>query len=104
MGNPPGRSPNQFGFHQPLPNLCPFARTARGIRFDRMTTTTLAPRASFTDQVQPPPSDVAYLTTVLVNVAFVGEPNPRAILNDWVLIDAGIPMNASRIAAFARER
>jgi glyoxylase-like metal-dependent hydrolase (beta-lactamase superfamily II) len=50
------------------------------------------------------PHDVAYLTTVLVNVAFVGRPDPHGILNDWVLVDAGIPFNAARIAAFAEER
>jgi len=69
-----------------------------------METQTLAPRKLFADEIQPPPTDVSYLTTVLVNVAFVGTPYARGPLPEWVLIDAGIPMQASRIAAFARER
>ena len=69
-----------------------------------MTTQTLAPRRLTRDETQPPPTDVAYLTTVLVNVAFVGTPYARGPLPEWVLIDAGIPMQAARIAAFARER
>jgi glyoxylase-like metal-dependent hydrolase (beta-lactamase superfamily II) len=69
-----------------------------------METQTLAPRKLFSDEIQPPPTDVSYLTTVLVNVAFVGTPYARGPLPEWVLIDAGIPMQAHRIAAFARER
>ena len=65
---------------------------------------TLAPRSPYADDLQPPPTDVSYLTTVLVNVAFVGTPYARGPLPEWVLIDAGIPMQAHRIAAFARER
>jgi glyoxylase-like metal-dependent hydrolase (beta-lactamase superfamily II) len=69
-----------------------------------MQTQTLAPRKLFADETQPPPTDVSYLTTVLVNVAFIGTPYARGPLPEWVLIDAGIPMQASRIAAFARDR
>jgi glyoxylase-like metal-dependent hydrolase (beta-lactamase superfamily II) len=60
--------------------------------------------AALADDTLLPPADVAYLTTVLVNVGFVGTPYAGGPLNEWVLIDAGIPMQASRIAAFARER
>ena len=69
-----------------------------------MSTTTLSPIRSFADEVQPPPTDVAYLTTVLVNVAFVGTPYAGGPLTEWVLIDAGIPMQAGRIASFAQRR
>jgi glyoxylase-like metal-dependent hydrolase (beta-lactamase superfamily II) len=48
----------------------------------------------------PLPSDIAMQTIVMVNVAFIGEPGTR----DWVLVDAGLPMSASRILAAARER
>jgi glyoxylase-like metal-dependent hydrolase (beta-lactamase superfamily II) len=68
------------------------------------TTTTLTPSRNFTDELQPPPTDVAYLTTVLVNVAFVGTPYAGRPINEWVLIDAGIPYQAARIMAFARAR
>jgi glyoxylase-like metal-dependent hydrolase (beta-lactamase superfamily II) len=67
-----------------------------------METTTLAPSARRVDEFDALPRDVAYMRTVLVNVCFVGEPNPGS--GDWVLIDAGIPMNAGRILRFARER
>lgn len=67
-----------------------------------METTTLMPSAARVDDLDARPRDVAYLTTVLVNVCFVGEPHPR--FGDWVLVDAGIPMNGGRIAQFARER
>jgi glyoxylase-like metal-dependent hydrolase (beta-lactamase superfamily II) len=67
-----------------------------------METTTLAPQFSSTDEFDASPRDVTYLTTVLVNVCFVGEPHPR--WGDWVLIDTGIPMNTGRIASFAEER
>jgi glyoxylase-like metal-dependent hydrolase (beta-lactamase superfamily II) len=62
------------------------------------------PRAGARPELQPLPSDVAYLTTVLVNVAFVGEPDPNSTMSDWVLVDAGIPMQGARIAHFAAER
>jgi len=64
----------------------------------------LTPRPYPTSQLHGAPHDVAYLTTTLVNVVFVGVPDPHGILNDWVLVDAGIPMNAARIRAFAEER
>jgi glyoxylase-like metal-dependent hydrolase (beta-lactamase superfamily II) len=64
----------------------------------------LTPRPYPTSQLHGAPHDIAYLTTTLVNVVFVGLPDPHGILNDWVLIDAGIPMNAGRIRAFAEER
>jgi glyoxylase-like metal-dependent hydrolase (beta-lactamase superfamily II) len=67
-----------------------------------METTTLAPTSNRVDEFDALPRDIAYLTTVLVNVAFVGDPHPER--GDWVLIDAGIPMNAGRIARFANER
>ena len=66
-----------------------------------MQTTTLTPHRLESDPVQSAPSDVAYLTTVLVNVALIGQPHNDT--GDWVLIDAGIPMNAWRIAAFAAQ-
>src|SRR6476620_3713536 len=70
-----------------------------------MTTTTLTPsRHAYANELVPPPTDVAYLTTLLVNVAFVGTPYAGGPMTEWVLIDAGIPMNAARIAKFARER
>jgi glyoxylase-like metal-dependent hydrolase (beta-lactamase superfamily II) len=43
-------------------------------------------------------SDIAGLQTVLVNLYFVGSPRR------WVLVDAGIPMHASRIVAAAERR
>jgi glyoxylase-like metal-dependent hydrolase (beta-lactamase superfamily II) len=64
----------------------------------------LTPRPYPTSQLHGAPHDIAYLTTTLVNVVFLGLPDPHGILNDWVLIDAGIPMNAGRIRAFAEER
>jgi glyoxylase-like metal-dependent hydrolase (beta-lactamase superfamily II) len=64
--------------------------------------TTLTPHRLQGDPIQSAPADVMHLTTVLVNVAFVGEPQKDT--GDWVLVDAGIPMNASRLAAFAAER
>src|SRR4051812_43095897 len=69
-----------------------------------METQTLAPRTSFADDTQPPPTDVSYLTTVLVNVTFVGTPYARGPLPQWLLIGAGIPGQASRTPAFPRER
>lgn len=69
------------------------------------TANTLAPsRFAVSNELQPPPTDVAYLTTVLVNVAFVGTPYAGGPMTEWVLIDAGIPMQAARIANFARDR
>ncbi len=44
--------------------------------------------------------DVAYLRCAIVNVAFLGEPNKEG----WVLVDAGIPGMAGRIARAAQER
>ena len=44
--------------------------------------------------------DVAYLRCAIVNVAFLGEPNSAG----WVLVDAGIPGVAERIARAAQER
>jgi glyoxylase-like metal-dependent hydrolase (beta-lactamase superfamily II) len=44
--------------------------------------------------------DVAGQTLVMVNVYFVGEPDS----NEWVLIDAGLPMSAARIRAAAERR
>jgi glyoxylase-like metal-dependent hydrolase (beta-lactamase superfamily II) len=67
------------------------------------TTSTLAPRPMTDDEIHPLPHDVAYLTTVLVNVAFVGNPAGRP-LPEWVLVVAAIPFQAARIARFARER
>ncbi len=46
--------------------------------------------------------DVAYLTTLFVNLFFVGDPADGP--NGWVLVDAGMPMNASRIARAAQRR
>jgi glyoxylase-like metal-dependent hydrolase (beta-lactamase superfamily II) len=69
-----------------------------------MTTTTMTPRVGARPELQPLPSDVDYLTTLLVNVAFIGQPDPNSIMSDWVLVDAGIPFHAARIAAFAAER
>ena len=69
-----------------------------------MESQTLAPRRLTLDETQLPPTDVAHLTTLLVNVAFVGTPYARGPLPEWVLIDAGMQMQAHRIAAFARER
>src|SRR5689334_305684 len=73
------------------------------------TTTTLSPRPITRDDAQPLPADVACLTTVLVNVAFIGQPHGGGArgggpLPEWVLVDAGIPFQAGRIARFARER
>jgi glyoxylase-like metal-dependent hydrolase (beta-lactamase superfamily II) len=70
------------------------------------TTTTLAPRPMPRDVTQPLPTDVAYLTTVLVNACVIGRPHGGGPgpLPEWVLVDAGIPFNASRIARFARAR
>jgi glyoxylase-like metal-dependent hydrolase (beta-lactamase superfamily II) len=45
-------------------------------------------------------ADVAGMTLVMVNVYFAGEPGS----GDWVLIDAGLPMSASRIRAAAERR
>src|SRR5690349_13220099 len=44
--------------------------------------------------------DVRMVETVLVNLYLVGTPGT----SDWVLVDAGIPGFAQRIAAHARER
>lgn len=71
------------------------------------TTTTLAPESAAHDDTRAAPADVAYLTTLLVNVAFVGAPHGgrgAGPLPEWVLVDAGIPLNAARIASFARRR
>jgi glyoxylase-like metal-dependent hydrolase (beta-lactamase superfamily II) len=45
-------------------------------------------------------ADVAGMTIVMVNVYFVGEPGS----DDWVLVDAGLPMSAGRIRAAAERR
>lgn len=44
--------------------------------------------------------DIAYVQTMIVNVIFVGEPGS----GDWVLVDAGMPFCANRIANAAHER
>ena len=46
--------------------------------------------------------DVAGLQIVMVNVYFVGHPQIDG--GDWVLIDAGLPMSASRITSAAADR
>jgi glyoxylase-like metal-dependent hydrolase (beta-lactamase superfamily II) len=67
-----------------------------------MQTSTLSPSSSHADDLSVRPRDVDWLTTVLVNICFVGEPHHAR--GDWVLIDSGIPMNAGRIARFAEDR
>jgi glyoxylase-like metal-dependent hydrolase (beta-lactamase superfamily II) len=44
--------------------------------------------------------DVACLQVTIVNVVFIGPPG----VDDWVLVDAGVPMTAARIRAAAAER
>src|SRR5919201_500708 len=46
--------------------------------------------------------DVAYLRTAIVNVYFVGAPGARD--GEWVLVDAGLPGFAGRIARAAAAR
>ncbi|MDB5352142.1 MAG: yflN 1 [Planctomycetota bacterium] len=55
-----------------------------------------------TDGGEPRPvlDDLAYLCTVMVNVFFVGGPGDR----NWVLVDAGMPGSAHRIAHAAENR
>src|SRR5438128_3976849 len=50
----------------------------------------------------PVASDVACLQVWIVNVAFVGDPADGP--NDWVLVDAGMPMSAHKILRAAEER
>ena len=69
-----------------------------------MSRTTLAPEASYETELSAAPADVTYLTTLFVNVVMIGTPNPLATMSDWVLVDAGIPFHAARVAAFARRR
>jgi len=47
-------------------------------------------------------ADVACLQVWIVNVAFVGDPAGGP--NDWVLVDAGMPMSAHKIQQAAEER
>ena len=47
-------------------------------------------------------SDVAYLRTAIVNVVFLGEPGAGD--REWVLVDAGMPGYADRIAHAAERR
>jgi glyoxylase-like metal-dependent hydrolase (beta-lactamase superfamily II) len=66
-----------------------------------MTTQTLnRERVSAQDGLMEVAADVAGMTIVMVNVYFVGEPGS----DDWVLVDAGLPMSASRIRAAAERR
>lgn len=64
-----------------------------------MSTQTLSPQRIRVPEVEFP-SDIQQVTTLLVNLYMVGEVG----LPDWVLIDAGIPMNAGRIIGRAQER
>jgi glyoxylase-like metal-dependent hydrolase (beta-lactamase superfamily II) len=64
-----------------------------------MDTQTLSPTRHHLDDLAVP-ADVDMLTTVLVNLVFVGRPGA----DDWVLVDAGIPMQAARIRAAAAAR
>jgi glyoxylase-like metal-dependent hydrolase (beta-lactamase superfamily II) len=66
-------------------------------------TTTLEPADRLeTRQPTPVSDDLAYLRTVMVNVYFVGPPD--AADREWVLIDAGMPGSADRIARAAGAR
>jgi glyoxylase-like metal-dependent hydrolase (beta-lactamase superfamily II) len=64
-----------------------------------MDTKILPPARRHVDELAMP-ADLDMLTTVLVNLYYVGRPGA----DDWVLVDAGIPMNAGRIGRRARER
>ena len=68
-----------------------------------MTVTTPEP-AVRRAAVEPRPvlDDLAYLCTVMVNVYFVGPSHARD--REWVLIDAGMPGSANRIARAAEAR
>jgi glyoxylase-like metal-dependent hydrolase (beta-lactamase superfamily II) len=68
-----------------------------------MTATSLE-RAIRPAAVEPWPvlDDLAYLRTVMVNVIYVGP--PHAGDREWVLIDAGMPGSANRIARAAAAR
>ncbi|GKV68204.1 MBL fold metallo-hydrolase [Sporosarcina sp. NCCP-2716] len=69
-------------------------------------------RSSSTERYQPVTSknsgdvvevlpDLAYLTDQIVNVIFVGNPEPG---NPWVLVDAGMPKSGGKIIEKAEER
>jgi glyoxylase-like metal-dependent hydrolase (beta-lactamase superfamily II) len=64
--------------------------------------TTLAPERNFSEPHQPAellPADVHRLKTTMVNLYLVGMPGTTK----WVLIDAGLPRNAKKIASAATE-
>lgn len=68
-----------------------------------MTMTTLeSPNLATSSELRPLLDDLAYVCTVMVNVFFVGL--PQAEDREWVLIDAGMPGSADRIARAAEAR
>ena len=68
-----------------------------------MTTAILeSPNRLASSDLRPLLDDLAYLCTVMVNVYFVGP--PHAGDREWVLVDAGMPGSADRIAEAAEAR
>jgi glyoxylase-like metal-dependent hydrolase (beta-lactamase superfamily II) len=65
-----------------------------------MTTLATYPQAgpSRTELLMPVAPGVAGLQTIMVNLYFLGDPD------NWVLVDAGVPMQARRIIRAAEER